>query len=57
MDFKGLIIDQENDHYILAAGMPCFVAVFGRDSIISSLQTKLLGTELMVGNLHTLAGL
>ncbi|MEN6621708.1 MAG: glycogen debranching N-terminal domain-containing protein [Smithella sp.] len=57
LDIKALVIDQENGHYILAAGIPWFVAVFGRDSIISSLQTKLLGPELMVGTLHTLAGL
>lgn len=57
LDIKALIINQDNGHYILAAGIPWFVAVFGRDSIISSLQTKLLGPELMVGTLHTLAGL
>ncbi len=51
------MIKQDNGHYILAAGIPWFVAIFGRDSIISSLQTKLLGTELMVGTIHTLAGL
>jgi glycogen debranching enzyme len=42
---------------ILAAGLPWFMAVFGRDSIISAIQTKLLGPELMVGTLRTLASL
>ena len=57
VDIQALMIKQENGHYILAAGIPWFVAIFGRDSIISSLQTKLLGPELMVGTIHTLAGL
>jgi glycogen debranching enzyme len=56
-DIQALMIKQDNGHYILAAGIPWFVAIFGRDSIISSLQTKLLGTELMVGTIHTLASL
>jgi glycogen debranching enzyme len=56
-DLQALSIKQDNDHYILAAGIPWFVAIFGRDSIISALQTKLLGPELMIGTLHTLAGL
>jgi len=33
------------------------MAVFGRDSIISAIQTKLLGPELLAGTLHTLADL
>jgi glycogen debranching enzyme len=57
IDLQALMIKQENGHYILAAGIPWFVAIFGRDSIISSLQTKLLGPELMVGTIHTLASL
>jgi glycogen debranching enzyme len=57
MDIQALMIKQESGHYILAAGIPWFVAIFGRDSIISALQTKLLGPELMVGTIHTLASL
>ena len=57
VDLQSLMTRQEDGHYILAAGIPWFVAIFGRDSIISSLQTKLLGPELMLGTLHTLAGL
>ena len=54
-DLRSLRLRQEDGHYILAAGLPWFVALFGRDSIISAIQTKLLGTELMVGTLYTLA--
>ena len=57
IDLKALTIKQENGYYILAAGIPWFVAIFGRDSIISSLQTKLLGPDLMLGTIHTLAEL
>jgi glycogen debranching enzyme len=56
-DLRALTIKQDNGQYILAAGIPWFVAIFGRDSIISSLQTKLLGPDLMIGTLHTLASL
>jgi glycogen debranching enzyme len=57
IDLRALMIKEDNGYHILAAGIPWFVAIFGRDSIISALQTKLLGTELMVGTLHTLADL
>jgi glycogen debranching enzyme len=57
VDLQALMIKQDNGQYILAAGIPWFVAIFGRDSIISSLQTKLLGPELMLGTIHTLASL
>jgi len=40
-----------------AAGMPWFMTVFGRDTIITSLQTMLLGPELGVSALETLADL
>jgi len=40
-----------------AAGMPWFMTVFGRDTIITSLQTLLFGTELARGALDVLAGL
>ncbi len=53
-DLRALLIEQEDGHHILAAGLPWYMAVFGRDSIISAIQTKLLGPELMIGTLHTL---
>ena len=40
-----------------AAGMPWFMTVFGRDTIITSLQTMLLGPELAINALETLAAL
>jgi glycogen debranching enzyme len=56
-DLRSLLMGYLPSHRILAAGLPWFMAVFGRDSIISALQTKLLGPELMLGTLHTLASL
>ncbi len=38
-----------------AAGMPWFMTVFGRDTIITSLQTMLLGPELAIASLQALA--
>ena len=38
-----------------AAGMPWFMTVFGRDTIITSLQTMLLGPELAIASLEALA--
>ena len=43
------------DGHLLAAGAPWFMTVFGRDTLISSLQTLLLGPELAAGTLRVLA--
>ena len=40
-----------------AAGMPWFMTVFGRDTLITSLQTLIFGPELAVGALTALAEL
>lgn len=40
-----------------AAGMPWFMAIFGRDTIITSLQTLLFGPQLAIGALEALADL
>ena len=40
-----------------AAGMPWFMTVFGRDTLITSLQTMLLGPELAIASLEALAAL
>lgn len=53
-DLRSLRLNQDGD-YVLAAGSPWFMAVFGRDSILSAIQTKLLGPQIMVGTLKTLA--
>ncbi|HSF60084.1 MAG TPA: glycogen debranching N-terminal domain-containing protein [Gaiellaceae bacterium] len=42
---------------LFAAGMPWFMTVFGRDSVITSLQTLLLGSEIAVGALEALTEL
>jgi glycogen debranching enzyme len=47
----------EGPGHLPAAGMPWFMTVFGRDTIITSLQTMLLGPELAVNALETLAEL
>ncbi|HKD93398.1 MAG TPA: glycogen debranching N-terminal domain-containing protein [Gaiellaceae bacterium] len=43
------------DGQLFAAGTPWFMTVFGRDTLISSLQTLLLGPELATGTLRVLA--
>ena len=43
------------DGHLLAAGTPWFMTVFGRDTLISSLQTLLLGPELAAATLRVLA--
>jgi glycogen debranching enzyme len=40
-----------------AAGLPWFMTVFGRDTLITSLQTLVMGPELALGSLETLAAL
>ena len=56
-DLRSLQMEYLPGHHILAAGLPWFMALFGRDSIIAAIQTKLLGPDLMAGTLHTLASL
>ncbi|HET9114992.1 MAG TPA: glycogen debranching N-terminal domain-containing protein [Gaiellaceae bacterium] len=43
------------DGELLAAGTPWFMTVFGRDAIVSSLQSLLLGPDLAAGTLRVLA--
>ena len=49
--------DGRPDAHLFAAGMPWFMAVFGRDTLITCLQTLLLGPELARNALTALAGL
>jgi glycogen debranching enzyme len=48
-------LHETNDDHVLAAGAPWFMTLFGRDAIISSLQTLLLSPELAAGTLRVLA--
>jgi glycogen debranching enzyme len=43
--------------HLPAAGMPWFMTVFGRDTIVTCLQTLLFGPDLARGALHSLAAL
>jgi glycogen debranching enzyme len=54
-DLQALQMEALDGRFVLAAGLPWFMALFGRDSIISAIQTKLLGQGLMVQTLEVLA--
>ena len=49
--------DGRADAHLFAAGMPWFMAVFGRDTLITCMQTLLFGPELARNALTALAGL
>ena len=55
-DIAALLLAIDSEHRLPAAGLPWYIAVFGRDSIITALQTMLLGPKLAIGALRTLAG-
>lgn len=46
-----------NEFCLPAAGLPWFMAIFGRDTLITSYQSLLIGPELARGALNSLAGL
>ena len=54
-DLALLELALSSGHAIPAAGVPWYLAIFGRDALITSLQTLLLGPRLAVGTLRTLA--
>jgi len=54
-DLAGLRMREADLGRLLAAGTPWFMTVFGRDTLISSLQTLLFGPELAAGTLRVLA--
>jgi glycogen debranching enzyme len=53
-DFHALQIPDGNDH-IIAAGIPWFATIFGRDSLISSYQSLVLNPRLAAETLRVLA--
>jgi glycogen debranching enzyme len=55
-DFHALQIPRTKDH-IVAAGIPWFATIFGRDSIIASYQSLLLNPRLAAETLRVLARL
>jgi glycogen debranching enzyme len=53
-DFHGLRIPENHEH-VVAAGIPWFATLFGRDSIIASYQSLLLNPSLAADTLRVLA--
>jgi glycogen debranching enzyme len=53
-DFHALLIP-EGDEHIIAAGIPWFATIFGRDSIIAAYQTLSMNPQLAVDTLRVLA--
>jgi glycogen debranching enzyme len=47
--------DSENDHWMPAAGLPWFMALFGRDSAIASMQAMVAQPKVAIGTLENLA--
>jgi len=59
-DMAALRLPSETNHtmvFMPAAGLPWFMAPFGRDSLIASLQNILIHSEFAHGTLEVLAGL
>ncbi len=53
-DFHALQVPEGNEH-IIAAGIPWFATIFGRDSILAAYQSLSLNPQLAVGTLRVLA--
>jgi glycogen debranching enzyme len=53
-DFHALQIP-DGDQHIIAAGIPWFATIFGRDSIIAAYQSLMLNSQLAVDTLRVLA--
>lgn len=53
-DLASLLLTGPAGNFLPAAGLPWFLAVFGRDSAITSLQSLLLGPEIPYGTLRQL---
>jgi glycogen debranching enzyme len=50
-------LDRRVDAWTIAAGLPLYVALFGRDTLTASWEAALLGPEMMQGTLEVLAGM
>ena len=50
-------LDHTPRAWTVAAGLPLYVALFGRDTLTTGWQAGLLGPEIMTGTLHALAAL
>jgi len=48
-------LDQRDNAWIMAAGLPIYIALFGRDTLTASWEAALLGPEMMDGTLAELA--
>ena len=55
LDLEALLLVAPDGGYIPAAGLPWYLAVFGRDAAITARQTMLLGPDLPLGTLRQLA--
>ena len=54
-DMASLLLTGPAGNFLPAAGLPWYLAVFGRDACITALQTMLLGMEIPYGTLRQLA--
>lgn len=54
-DVESLLLRSQRGGYIVAAGLPWFLAVFGRDAVICARQTLPLGPAITLGTLRELA--
>jgi glycogen debranching enzyme len=54
-DMVALLLSGPRGDFLPAAGVPWYLAVFGRDSCITALQTPVLGAEIGHGTLRQLA--
>jgi len=54
-DMVSLLLSGPRGDFLPAAGLPWYLAVFGRDACITALQTPLLGVEVAYGTLRQLS--
>ena len=54
-DMRALLLAEPGGSFIPAAGVPWFMAVYGRDASITSLQTMIAGSDIAYGTLRELA--